>query len=514
MRIKPELKNIIIEIICILYIMLFVYAAVSKLLDFKSFQVQLGQSPLLSSFAEYLSYLVPLIELILAVLLVFNTTRIIALFGCFTLMMLFTNYIFFILNFASYVPCSCGGILEKMGWKSHFIFNLFFVLLAIGAIVLLKEKHRSNGNYNPISKKKKSLDFFFFLEKKKMIIVLCALVLSSITAVFILFKLSEHIIHNRNSFIRRFPPHPITKAYEKNLEFNSYYFAGSGLNKIFLANKTAPLLVMVLDETLKKQEDYTIKLNEYGLPFKSILVKVADNNFYVFDGTVSCIFKGKISDWKADLAVKDKRYFSMPSVIDSNTVAVRSLNYRTMENELGKIRFKDSYQYQYSSKLLEKQIDGFFDTDGMLLYDDKSKKLVYVYYYRNQYIVADKDLNLEFRGNTIDTNKRAKIDVVYLNNHKISKLAKPPLFVNSYCTSFKNLLFVKSDILGRFESTAVWEKASIIDVYNLSDRSYRFSFYIYSENGFKVNQFVITDNYLYALIDKKIVAYKLNALFK
>ena len=51
MKLSAPIKNGIIEIICLLYILLFVYAAVSKLLDFENFQVQLGQSPLLSAFA-------------------------------------------------------------------------------------------------------------------------------------------------------------------------------------------------------------------------------------------------------------------------------------------------------------------------------------------------------------------------------------------------------------------------------------------------------------------------------
>ena len=63
MRLTSRIQNIILETISLLYIMLFVYAAVSKLLDFENFQVQLGQSPLLSAYAGFISYAVPVIEL-------------------------------------------------------------------------------------------------------------------------------------------------------------------------------------------------------------------------------------------------------------------------------------------------------------------------------------------------------------------------------------------------------------------------------------------------------------------
>ena len=53
-------SRIILEIICLLYILLFAYAAVSKLLDFESFRIQLAQSPLLSSHTDWVAWTVPL----------------------------------------------------------------------------------------------------------------------------------------------------------------------------------------------------------------------------------------------------------------------------------------------------------------------------------------------------------------------------------------------------------------------------------------------------------------------
>ncbi len=42
MKLTVRMQKVLIELICLLYILLFVYAAVSKLLDFENFQVQLG----------------------------------------------------------------------------------------------------------------------------------------------------------------------------------------------------------------------------------------------------------------------------------------------------------------------------------------------------------------------------------------------------------------------------------------------------------------------------------------
>ncbi|HAR73947.1 MAG TPA: hypothetical protein DCR77_11145, partial [Flavobacteriaceae bacterium] len=118
-------------LICYLFIVLFIYAAVSKLMDFETFQTQLGQSPLLASYAIPISYGVIIIELVTAVLLMFDRYRIIALQISLLLMVMFTTYIVIILHFTAFTPCSCGGVLEKMGWTEHLIFNGVFVGLAL-----------------------------------------------------------------------------------------------------------------------------------------------------------------------------------------------------------------------------------------------------------------------------------------------------------------------------------------------------------------------------------------------
>lgn len=141
MKFNESIKSIVLETICLLFGLLFVYAAVSKLLDFENFQVQLGQSPLLSSFAGWVAWTVPVLELLISLLIIFNRWRIIGLFAAFSLMIMFTTYIVVILNFSSFVPCSCGGILEKMGWTEHLIFNIIFVLLALLGIIILEKSN-------------------------------------------------------------------------------------------------------------------------------------------------------------------------------------------------------------------------------------------------------------------------------------------------------------------------------------------------------------------------------------
>lgn len=137
---RHSIFRILIEITIYLFILLFVYAATNKLLDFENFRIQLGQSPLLSAFASWVSIAVPLSEFIIVLLLLVPTLRFFGLFAFYFLMVMFTAYIYIILNYSAFVPCSCGGILEKMIWSQHLVFNFCFVLLA-GVSILFMPKH-------------------------------------------------------------------------------------------------------------------------------------------------------------------------------------------------------------------------------------------------------------------------------------------------------------------------------------------------------------------------------------
>ena len=141
---KSNYKKILLEIICILYALLFSYAAASKLLDYQQFRLQLGKSPLLSAYADWIAWLVPFVEIIISILLFVNLFRMVGLYAAYFLMVMFTTYIIIILNFSDFIPCSCGGVLEKLGWTEHLIFNIAFIVLAfIGIMISGNQKNYS-----------------------------------------------------------------------------------------------------------------------------------------------------------------------------------------------------------------------------------------------------------------------------------------------------------------------------------------------------------------------------------
>ena len=142
-------KTGITTFISIFFILLFCYAAISKIMDFEKFKIQIKDSSLLGSFSEIIPVSIIVIELVLVELLCYRRTQNSGLLGSFILMLIFTGYIAHMLLTSENLPCSCGGILEKMTWKQHLYFNIGCAVLAILALVYNKKYSRpADGDSN------------------------------------------------------------------------------------------------------------------------------------------------------------------------------------------------------------------------------------------------------------------------------------------------------------------------------------------------------------------------------
>jgi hypothetical protein len=133
-------KDRLILAICSLCIFLFLYTACAKLMDHGRFLNGLYHVEVIGRFAFYISWLVPLAEILIAILLIIPRTLKLGLYSFLGLMILFTVYILSVLLWASKLPCHCGGVIEKLSWTQHVWFNLTFIALAVCALRLLKTK--------------------------------------------------------------------------------------------------------------------------------------------------------------------------------------------------------------------------------------------------------------------------------------------------------------------------------------------------------------------------------------
>lgn len=137
------LKKSLLELPAVLLTILFTYASISKLLQYNTFRFQLDLSPFITNYSSIIAWSIPAIELITTALLMFPATRLKGFYLSYGLMLLFTFYIYAILHYSYFVPCSCGGILSQMNWEQHLIFNIAFTLIALTGIFTFPFKHKA-----------------------------------------------------------------------------------------------------------------------------------------------------------------------------------------------------------------------------------------------------------------------------------------------------------------------------------------------------------------------------------
>lgn len=142
-------KERYVRVVAALLLLLFLYTALSKLLEYDVFLGQLRAQPLAGWLTEALALgLVPA-ELLCCGLLFFERTRRYGFYLSALLMALFSGYVALaLLGVFGKVPCSCGGVLRGMGWGIHLVFNLFFLGLALTGIFLTSKERRYARHLN------------------------------------------------------------------------------------------------------------------------------------------------------------------------------------------------------------------------------------------------------------------------------------------------------------------------------------------------------------------------------
>jgi len=346
------------------------------------------------------------------------------------------------------------------------------------------------------------------------IIELLIFLVLSVTLVISLYLVSGINMKQGNDFKRLLPPHPVTKTESFDLLYNSFYFSGYDNNKVYLGNVTAPLYLIELD--LKTMDTLHWKVHVENMDTlrlrNNTRVGIYPPYFYIMDGSTPQLYKGNVGEWIARQSTNDSIFFSKAVPMSPKSLAIRTVSSKTGEYILGKLYGVKPRLY-LNSKLLEKQVDGIFCTDGMLHYNRDLNKLLYLYHYRNQFMVMDTTMTHYEYGHTIDTNSRAKIQATGINKGKSVTMSAPPLMVNRLSTTFGNLLFVNSALMAGNETRASFEKAAVVDVYHLQKKTYEFSFYIDHINGSRLTDLIVVNAFLITLHGKQMSVHTLEPVF-
>ena len=138
-------KRLAVEIIAQLFVILFLYTGIAKLMDFDVFQEQLNDSPIAEPVAPFIAWGLPITEFFVSLALFIPKYRLRGLYAAFILMILFTTYVGILLSISTELPCSCGGIMEALSWQAHLVVNIALIGLALTGVILAKKIKRNGG---------------------------------------------------------------------------------------------------------------------------------------------------------------------------------------------------------------------------------------------------------------------------------------------------------------------------------------------------------------------------------
>ena len=156
----------------------------------------------------------------------------------------------------------------------------------------------------------------------------------------------------------------------------------------------------------------------------------------------------------------------------------------------------------------DKQYDGIFCSDGMLVTTPLKDKCIYTFYYRNSIICFDSSMNVLYKTNTIDTTAHFKTALSLIPGGRA--IASPPHVVNRLCAIGYQNIFIISTLRGDNEKNHTFNENDVVDRYDLSSGKYLNSFYIPRIYGKQIRSFAVMNNTLFALYNGLLVKYVLH----
>ncbi|WP_028296198.1 MauE/DoxX family redox-associated membrane protein [Olivibacter sitiensis] len=146
-------RQLVINACSFLLMLLWIYASASKLGNYDQSQWEMRNQVFPDPLADQLVWIVPSMEILLAIGLMAPQTRILALWASGGLLLAFTLYIAITATKVfGRVPCSCGGIISNMPYWLHACFNIAYlgiVYLALylhyGSVYINGWFHKSKG---------------------------------------------------------------------------------------------------------------------------------------------------------------------------------------------------------------------------------------------------------------------------------------------------------------------------------------------------------------------------------
>lgn len=324
-------------------------------------------------------------------------------------------------------------------------------------------------------------------------------------------KLTRQVPHHKsnNGFIRKYGSYIYKVDHEISLKDNNLYFAGYNDSLIFLTSPISPDKILTCTPNLKNLREIELRIPEtIKLAWRAMQVCVDHPNIYLIDRVTPRILSYNIENSEHIVIDPPKINYDLALPYMGNSLILRSFDLNSKSRILNKLNLSTNGIVKNSEAFIIQQ-DGIYSTDGSITLNNGNNTFTYVYYYRNEYIQYDSNLNVISTGRTIDTNTHAKIVVRESTNNLRSRLAKPPLIVNRIVCASEDLLYVNSNVIADNDTTSNNEKDFFIDIYDLKKSEYIGSSHLPEYKGKRLTRFIVIKNKIIALYSNFLVSYRL-----
>lgn len=335
--------------------------------------------------------------------------------------------------------------------------------------------------------------------------VMLALLISA-AGIAILYLLSRQQPKGHYGFKRRYAATPVLIRHVP-LGYNSYYLAGFNSTAIFLGNVRAPLHAVQINLQTPDTVHIRIRTDTSFEAVKSRLT-LFGSQFFLTDPQLHTLWLGSTQTWKAR-----KVPFNPASLLTLDEylpVSASTVLFRAVQNQRFVIGLHTRGKPPLvSPAFLKKQGDPLFSTDGTMVYDPKTNRFAYVYFYQNRFTLSDSSL-LQVRSyQTIDTNAHAVVQARWIKSSGALKMSSAPLMVNRLVTLSGQRLFIYSKIRADNDDRRRNDSDTAIDVYSAASGKYLHSFYLPDPRGTSIRGILVHENQLAVLYERTLALFTL-----
>lgn len=313
-------------------------------------------------------------------------------------------------------------------------------------------------------------------------------------------------------FRRYFDSIKVVESGGRKLQTNSFIILQVDQGKMLLHSSVAQRLMMQIDLRTLDTMSFIVPDGELKqIKFEDPRVVMSENILVIADASTHVMLRS--TDARSGIFTKNEiPQFSLIIPASDTTFVFRTYSSLAQQDILSWIDISNGEQ-GYGKSILEKQVDGVFCVDGILLFNKSLRRIVYVYYYRNEFITADAQLKHVARGHTVDQTHLASIqvDTYERNGERTTTFKSPPRFVNNRCATDGNYLYVVSNVRAKNQEREAFDNNYTVDRYNLITMNYEGSFYLVpTKNRHKLKNFdfAVSGDLLMAIYDEDVVLYR------